>query len=54
MTAEVKINMYLGNYNRAEELLQLLIPYFEKNCSWRWLAEALFQRALTEYEKEQT
>lgn len=54
MTAEVKINMYLGNYNRAEELLQLLIPYFEKNCSWRWLAEALFQRALIEYEKEQT
>ena len=51
MTAEVKVNLYLGNYSRAESLLKTLIPYFEKNRSWRWLAEALFQRAVIEQEK---
>ena len=51
MAAEVKINLYLGNYGRAEELLQLLIPYFENGRSWRWLAESLFQRAVVQKEK---
>ena len=51
LTAEVKINMYLGNYSQAENLLRTLIPYFEKDRKYRWLAEALFQRAIVEYEK---
>ena len=51
IAAEVKINLYLGNYGRAEELLQLLVPYFENNHNWRWLAESLFQRAVTEKER---
>lgn len=51
LTAEVKINMYLGNYSQAESILQILIPYFEKNRNQRWLAEALFQRAIVEYER---
>ena len=51
MAAEVKINLYLGNYGRAGELLQLLVPYFENGHSWRWLAESLFQRAVAEKEK---
>lgn len=54
MAAEVKINLYLGNYSRAETVLQVLIPYFEKNHNWRWLAESLFQRALIEKEKGET
>lgn len=54
MAAEVKINLYLGNYNRAENLLQVLIPYFEKNKNWRWLSETLFQRAVIEKEKGET
>lgn len=51
LTAEVKINMYLGNYSQAESILQTLIPYFEKNRNRRWLAEALFQRAIAERER---
>lgn len=51
MAAEVKVNLYLGNEGRAEELLAVLIPYFAQNASWRWLAESLFQLALVEYEK---
>lgn len=51
MAAEVKINLYLGNYGRAEELLKVLIPWFEANHSWKWLAESLFQRAIIEKEK---
>ena len=51
LTAEVKINMYLGNYSQAESILQTLIPYFEKNNNRRWLAEALFQRAIAERER---
>ena len=54
MAAEVKINLYLGNYSRAESILQVLVPYFENNCSWRWLAESLFQRAIVEKEKGET
>lgn len=48
--AEAKINLYLGNYGKAEAILQILIPYFEKNHSWRWLAESLFQLAVVEWE----
>lgn len=51
MTAEVKINLYLGNYAYAESILRTLIPYFEKNGNRRWLAEALFQRAIAERER---
>lgn len=51
LTAEVKINMYLGNYSQAESILQTLIPYFEKNKNRRWLAETLFQRAIAERER---
>lgn len=51
MAAEVKINLYLGNYRRAEDLLQTLVPYFENNGNWRWLSESLFQRAILEREK---
>ena len=54
MAAEVKINLYLGNYSRAGNILELLIPYFEKNHNWRWLAESLFQRAIAEKEKGET
>lgn len=54
MTAEVKINLYLGNYGHAEDLLQMLVPYFQNNHSWRWLAESLFQRAILEKEKGET
>lgn len=54
MSAEVKINLYLGDYNRAGDILQLLIPYYEKNHSWKWLAESLFQRAIVEKEKGET
>lgn len=46
--AESKIHLYLGNYSRAESILKILIPYFEKNHSWKWLAESLFQRAVIE------
>ena len=46
--AESKIHLYLGNYGRAENILKVLIPYFEKNRSWKWLAESLFQRAVIE------
>ena len=53
VAAEVKINLYLGNFSRAENLLQVLLPYFEKNRSWRWLSEALFQRAVIEKEREE-
>lgn len=51
LAAEVKISLYLGNYGHAEELLKSLIPWFEENRSWKWLAESLFQRALIEKEK---
>lgn len=54
MAAEVKINLYLGNYGRAGELLKTLIPWFETNHNWRWLAESLFQRALIEKEQGET
>ena len=54
LAAEVKIHIYLGNFGQAEKLLGTLIPYFERNRSWRWLAEALFQRALAEQEKDQS
>lgn len=54
MTAEAKIDMYLGNYGQAENVLHTLIPYFRKNGSSRWLAEALFQRAITERERGET
>ena len=54
MTAEAKINMYLGNYGHAERILQTLLPWFEKNKSWRWLTEALFQKAAVEWEKGET
>lgn len=54
MAAEVKINLYLGNFSKAGSLLDILIPYFETNHSWRWLAEALFQRAIVEREKGET
>lgn len=46
--AESKIHLYLGNYSRAESILNILIPYFEKNHSWKWLAESLFQKAFIE------
>ena len=54
MAAEAKINLYLGNYSRAETVLENLIPYFENIHSQRWLAESLFQRALVEKEKGET
>lgn len=54
MAAEVKINLYLGNYTRAGDILQLLVPYFENGHSWRWLSESLFQRAIVEKEKGET
>lgn len=54
LTAEAKVNLYLGNYSRAEGILRVLIPCFKKNRNSRWLAEALFQRALTEYERGAT
>lgn len=46
--AESKIHLYLGNYSRAENILKGLIPYFEKNRSWKWLTESLFQKAVIE------
>lgn len=49
MAAEAKIALYLGNYARAESLLSILIPLFSARHSWRWLAEALFQRAVAEW-----
>ena len=52
--AEAKIHLYLGNYGRAETILQVLIPYFEKNHSWKWLAESLFQKAVIEKETGRT
>lgn len=54
MAAETKINLYLGNYSRAETILENLIPYFENTHSYRWLAESLFQRAIVEKEKGET
>lgn len=54
MAAEVKINLYLGNYTHAGYILQILVPYFENSRSPRWLAESLFQRALVEREKGET
>lgn len=51
LAAEVKVSLYLGNYGHAEELLKSLIPWFETNRSWKWLAESLFQRAIIEKEK---
>ena len=46
MAAEVKVNLYLGNYGYAESILEVLIPYFERSGNYRWLAEALFQLAV--------
>ena len=54
MAAEVKINLFLGNFNRAANLLEVLIPYFEKNQNYRWITETLFQRAVIEQEKGET
>ena len=54
MAAEVKIALYLGNYGLAESMLQTLIPYFQEDRKWRWLAEALFQRAVIEWERKET
>lgn len=51
MAAEIKVHFYLGNYSRGEEILKVLLPYFEKNRSRRWLAEGLFQLAVAEQEK---
>ena len=50
LAAQVKVQMYLGNYAQAGRLLEDLMPYFEKNCIWRFRAEALFQKALCERE----
>ena len=54
IAAEVKISLYLGNYAHAEELLQVLVPWFEAGRSWKWLAESLFQRAITEKARGET
>lgn len=51
MAAEAKIALYLGNYTHAENLLSILIPFCRERHNWRWLAEALFQRAVAEWEK---
>lgn len=51
LTAEVKIALCLGNYTHAEQILSVLIPLFRARRSWRWLSEALFQRAVVEWEK---
>lgn len=51
MVAETKMALYLGNYTHAENLLSILIPLFRERHNWRWLAEALFQRAVAEWEK---
>ena len=50
MAAVVKISLYLGDYGHAEEMLPELIAWFRRGNSRRWLAESLFQRALTEQE----
>ena len=50
MAAEVKVNLYLGNYGYAESILDVLIPYFERNGNHRWLAESLFQMAVVRWE----
>lgn len=50
MAAEVKVNLYLGNYGYAESILKMLIPYFERNGNHRWLSEALFQLAVARLE----
>jgi len=50
MAAEVKVNLYLGNYGYAESILKVLIPYFTRNRNHRWLAESLFQRAVIQWE----
>ena len=54
LAAEVKISLYLGNYAHAEELLKVLIPWFEAGRNWRWLAESLFQRAIAEKARGET
>jgi ATP/maltotriose-dependent transcriptional regulator MalT len=51
MAAEVKVNLYLGNYGYAESILEVLIPYFERSGNYRWLAEALFQLAVVRWGK---
>lgn len=51
MAAVVKISLYLGDYGHAEEMLPELIAWFRRGNSRRWLAESLFQRALTEQER---
>lgn len=54
LAAEVKISLYLGNYAHAEELLKVLIPWFEAGRNRRWLAESLFQRAIAEKARGET
>lgn len=51
MTAQVKIQLYLGNYSQAEKILNILIPYFQRFNIWKYKAETLFQRAVIEKEK---
>ena len=50
----MKISLYLGNYAHAEELLKVLVPWFETGHSWKWLAESLFQRAIAEKARGET
>ena len=46
MAAEVKINLYLGNYARAGDILQLLVPYFENDTAGAGCQRACFRERL--------
>lgn len=50
LAAQVKVQMYLGNYGQAGRILEELILYLKKNRGWKFWAEALFQKAICERE----
>ena len=50
LAAQVKVQIYLGNFSQAGRLLDDLLPYLEKHGIRRFRAEALFQKAICERE----
>ncbi len=51
LMAQIKIHLYLGNYRRADQIISRAAVYFQQNFSYKYMAETLFQKAITEKEK---
>lgn len=52
--AAIKLHIYLGNYNLADQALEEFLPYVEKNRIWKYWAEGLFLKAIVEKELGRT